>query len=184
VILSDSLPSISGSAMVGKQLSATAGTWSHAPESISYQWRRDGVPIGGAIAPAYTAVAADGGHNLSVRVTVGAAGYTTTSAIGEPVRVLRGVASFARQPEVHGRALVGRVLTVRPGAVSPSRTATLSYQWFRGSHAIRGAVGRAYELRKRDAGHRLWARVTIKARDWAPASRRSTPSNVVRLHPR
>jgi hypothetical protein len=80
--------------------------------------------------------------------------------------------------------LVGRILSIRPGAVTPSRIATLSYQWFRGSHAIHGAVDRTYELRTRDPGHRLWARVTVRARDWASASRRSTLSNMVRLHAR
>jgi hypothetical protein len=184
VITSAVPPSISGRAMVGRRLVVSAGTWSLMPDAVDYQWRIDGKPIDGATTSLYTPSAHDGGHNLSVRVTVRADGYSASSEIAEPVRVLHGVASFARQPVVRGKAVVGRALVVRPGAVTPARAATLSYQWYRGSRAIHGAVEQTYQLRSPDAGHRLWVRVTVKAPDWAPASRRSTPSAVVRLKPR
>jgi surface antigen len=180
VIISEEPPSISGRAMVGRKLVASAGTWSLLPDAVAYQWRIDGQPINGATTSLYTPSAHDGGHNLSVRVTVHADGYAASTEIAEPVRVLHGVASFARQPVVRGNGVVGKTLTVRPGAVTPARAATLSYQWYRGSRAIHGAVEQTYQLRSRDAGHRLWVRVTVRTPDWAPASRRSTPSAVVR----
>ena len=180
VIVSNIAPAIRGTAIVGHTLAASAGTWSITPGSVSYLWRIDGKPIRGATDSTYSPTAHDGGHNLSARVTVRADGYTATSVVAEPVRVLHGLASFARQPVVHGSAVVGRTLVARPGVVTPSRSATLSYQWYRGSQAIHGAVDQSYELRSRDAGHRLWVRVTIKAPDWASASRRSAPSALVR----
>jgi hypothetical protein len=170
--------------IVGRLLAVSPGDWSLTPASVSYQWRLDGAPIDGATGSTFLITDRDGGHNLSVRVTVRAAGYTTTSEIAARVHVLHGIASFARQPLIHGKALVGRVLTARPGAVSPTRAHHLRYQWFRGSHAIHGADAQSYALRKRDAGHRVWVRVTVTAPDWASASRRSTVSDVVRLRPR
>jgi surface antigen len=184
VITSEAPPSISGRAMVGSRLVASAGIWSLMPDTVAFQWRIDGKPIAGATGSIYTPSAHDGGHNLSVRVTVRADGYSASTEIAEPVRVLHGVASFARQPVVRGTAVVGKVLTVRPGTVTPARAATLSYRWYRGSHAIHRAVDQTYQLRARDAGHRVWVRVTVTAPDWAPASRRSTPSDVVRLRSR
>ena len=47
-------PVISGTAAVGQTLSCTTGTWTGNPApSFSYQWRANGVAIGGATAPTY-----------------------------------------------------------------------------------------------------------------------------------
>jgi surface antigen len=179
VIANDVPPAISGDPIVGSLLAVSPGDWSLAPDSVSYQWRLDGEPISGATSSTFLATAHEGGHNLSVRVTVRAAGYTTTSEIAKRVRILHGTASFARRPVIHGKAVVGKTLTARPGAVTPSR-APLRYRWFRGSHRIHGAVDQTYQLRKRDAGHRIWVQVTIAAPDWATATRRSAHTDVVR----
>ncbi len=69
---------VTGSAKVGSRLKAavtvkkpTAGT-----RTVRYQWLRDGKAIRGATTSTYRVSAADRKHRLSVRVTVGAAGYT------------------------------------------------------------------------------------------------------------
>ena len=90
VITNDAPPSISGDAMVGSLLTARAGTWSLTPDSVSYQWRLDGEPIAGATSSTFLATAREGGHNLSVRVTVRADGYTTTSELAAPAAYCTG----------------------------------------------------------------------------------------------
>jgi hypothetical protein len=63
-------PVISGIGLVGETLSSTLGTWSGtSPISYSYQWKRNGSPILGAISSTYLLVAADGGTNITCAVT-------------------------------------------------------------------------------------------------------------------
>ena len=62
-------PTISGTAEVGKSLTARVGSWSPKGVKLSYQWLRDGVVIKGAKSTSYRLVKADAGHKLSISVT-------------------------------------------------------------------------------------------------------------------
>jgi hypothetical protein len=63
-------PVISGIGLVGETLSSTLGTWSGtSPISYSYQWKRNGSPILGAISSTYLLVAADADTNITCTVT-------------------------------------------------------------------------------------------------------------------
>lgn len=62
-------PVISGLLTIGSLLSCTTGTWLNSPTSYSYQWRRDGVNIGGATSNTYTLVTADAGCDITCKVT-------------------------------------------------------------------------------------------------------------------
>ncbi len=51
-------------------LSCSTGSWTgYPPPAFTYQWLRDGEPIGGASTSAYTVHAADEGHGLACQVT-------------------------------------------------------------------------------------------------------------------
>lgn len=56
-IVSD--PVISGVMKQGQLLTCTTGTWTEFPFAFSYQWRRDGIAIGGATSSTYTVVPTD-----------------------------------------------------------------------------------------------------------------------------
>lgn len=75
------LPSISGVLTSGSTLTANEGTWSGAP-TFTYQWRRDGVNIGGATSSTYVLVAGDVTHGIDLVVTAtnGAGSTNATSA--------------------------------------------------------------------------------------------------------
>lgn len=62
-------PTISGTAQVGKTLTANAGSWEPSPVTLSYQWLRDGVAISSATTSTYTLVNVDIGTKISVKVT-------------------------------------------------------------------------------------------------------------------
>ena len=63
-------PVASGTSAPGQTLSCSNGSWtSYPPPTFTYQWLRDGTPIGGASTDAYVVQAADQGHGLSCQVT-------------------------------------------------------------------------------------------------------------------
>ena len=86
-ILTNSVaPAITGTATVGSVLTATPGTWSPSPDSVTYQWIRGSTPIAGATNSTYTLVIKDRAKRISVRVTVVKANYTATSKTSAAVQ--------------------------------------------------------------------------------------------------
>ena len=80
-------PSVKGSPVVGKTVTADAGFWNQDGLSFSYQWLRDGEPIAGATAQTYRVSSADRGAKLSVQVTATPASGPAGVATSEPVTV-------------------------------------------------------------------------------------------------
>jgi hypothetical protein len=85
------LPQITGTPRVGQILAASTGSWTGAPTSYSYQWRRcDGagqncVSIPGATAQSYLLVVDDAGSTIRVRLTAtnsGGSASATSSQTG------------------------------------------------------------------------------------------------------
>jgi hypothetical protein len=81
------LPTVSGKYVVGKRLTATAGSWSHAPSTVGYQWLRNGRPIGGATTASYKLVGKDEGKKVSVQVTVRAPSHLDGTATSKAKKV-------------------------------------------------------------------------------------------------
>lgn len=71
------LPSLSGTLNIGQLLTTTNGTWTNSPTSFTYQWKRNGVAIGGATLATYTTTMADVGQTLTCTVTATNAGGST-----------------------------------------------------------------------------------------------------------
>ncbi|KNC21086.1 hypothetical protein FF38_05147, partial [Lucilia cuprina] len=64
---------VTGTPRSGQTLTASPGTWTPTPTTVTYQWLRDGDPIDGATEQQYLIRDADLGHTLSVRVDAAAA---------------------------------------------------------------------------------------------------------------
>jgi hypothetical protein len=74
-------PVISGNVQVGQTLTTTDGTWSNSPTSYAYQWKRDGVSIGGATASTRVLAELDAGAAITCEVTASnSAGPGTATA--------------------------------------------------------------------------------------------------------
>ena len=120
----------------GASFSATAtGT---AP--LSYQWRKDGAPIGGATAATYAIVAATaadaGSYDVVVTNNCGpATSAAATLQVDQPVTITTPPAAQA-VCEGAGASF----------SVTASGTAPLAYQWRRNGAAIAGAVAATYAI--------------------------------------
>ncbi|WP_223181042.1 Tat pathway signal protein [Streptomyces griseicoloratus] len=77
-------PVISGTAKVGKALMVSAGAWSPAAGSFSYQWFADGRAIPGATARVLILKAAQQGKKITVRVVAHRAGHRDGAAVSGP----------------------------------------------------------------------------------------------------
>lgn len=175
-------PVISGSATVGQTLTGITGDWSPTPDSFGYQWYTDAgtapAPITGATAVSYLVTPADLGNHLSLEVTANRAGAdplversTATAAVAA------GQFRTAPTPTLSGTAAVGQTLRATAGTWSP--TATLSYQWFRGSAAIAGARASTYLLAAADGATHVSVRVTGTASGYVPTTRTSAQTGWV-----
>ena len=82
---STGVPSVGGTPAPGQTLTCLPGSWSASPGSYSFQWKRDGAPIGGATAATYVVQAGDAGHSLSCTVTAtntdGSASATSAAVV-------------------------------------------------------------------------------------------------------
>jgi aspartate 1-decarboxylase len=81
-------PTISNlSPTVGDTLTASTQAWAPVAE-FSYQWLRDGQPIGGASSTSYAVTDADTGHRISVAVTGTATGHVPESRTSAPTHAV------------------------------------------------------------------------------------------------
>ena len=67
-------PIVTGSAVVGRTVTAVPGGWDQGGLAYAYQWLRDGVPVPGATSSSFPLGTADVGHRISVQVTATRAG--------------------------------------------------------------------------------------------------------------
>jgi protocatechuate 3,4-dioxygenase beta subunit len=169
-------PTITGTAQVGKTLTATAGTWKPAPVTLAYQWFRAGTEIPGATAATYLLTADDAGAAITVAVTGTKSGYITASKTSDSVTVDR---SFTTTPPtITGTTTVGQKLTATPGSWTPTPSA-LSYQWLRGTTFITGATASTYTLVADDAGKAITVTVTGKKTGYTTVTTTSTATAAI-----
>ena len=165
------VPAISGTTRETSTLTASSGTWSPAPTSVAYQWRRcdaaaiSCVDIGGATASTYVLQPADAGKRLRVKVTATAATGTGSVVSAATVTILPLVPANSVLPAVIGTPQVGQTVSTDNGTWStyPSVTNTYQWQWQRcapGCADIPGATSQNYLLAATDAGAKMRVGVT------------------------
>ena len=106
---------------------------------LAYQWKRNGVSIGGATTRTYTTGATTLGDNgATYTVSVSNSAGTVTS---NPAQLTVTVPPAITTQPANVTVAVGQTATF---SVTATGTAPLSYQWTRNGSAIAGATGRSY----------------------------------------
>ena len=172
---SSPVPTISGSATVGKTLTAKAGTWSPSA-TLKFQWKRDGKNISGATRSTYTLAGADAGRNISVTVTGSKANYASVAKTSKSLKIKVGAFSKASVPSISGSTKVGSKLTANTGTWSPK--ASFGYQWYRGNAKIKGATKSTYTPVAADNGKFLKVSVTGKSKGYKDVTKTSKAKKI------
>ena len=171
-VISRGTVSIVGTPQYGNALTAQLAGWTtFLPDSLdaAIQWRRNGKNIPGATSSTYTPTKADIGKRLSVRTTVKVNGkpeYGSVSAMDTAATKVVALPITAYPVTITGTTKVGETLTANstpwtPGiAATPAQTITMSYTWYRGKRAIRGAHASTYTLTAKDKGKTIKVKIT------------------------
>ena len=171
------VPAVSGTWFYRKPVTANAGAWTPSPDSLAYQWLRDGAPIPGATSATYLLGAADVGHRVSVAVTAAKAGYGAVSTYSQAATVGGTKFSKVAGPSVSGTAKVGKTLKAKAGKASP-KPARVAYQWLRNGRPIAGATKAKYKLTKTDKKTKVSVQVTVFRDGYYPVAKTSKAKKV------
>ena len=180
--VNSAVPTVTGTALVGNDLSASTGTWTDADGdalSYSYQWYRaddtngtNATLITNATSAAYTLTPSDAHKYLRVVVTANDGQGGTQTATAAYTAIANSPPVNTTVPTVTGTATVGNVLSATNGGWSDADSdgRSFTYQWYRaddtnGTNAmsISGATSAAYTLTTSDAHKYL--RVVVTAND-------------------
>lgn len=171
-------PAITGTAQVGKTLTAVPGTWGPAGVSLAYQWFAAGEAIQGATNATLALTDAQLDKAISVRVTGSLAGHTSVARTSAATTATTPVDVVVGTPTITGTAKAGSTLTANPGAWTPGDV-TFAYTWLADGVAISGAGGTTLDLTNAQAGKRISVEVTGSRGTSAPRTATSAQTSAV-----
>lgn len=185
-------PTISGTALQGRTLSANRGSWTgQGPIGYAYRWLRcdpaggSCAAISGAANRTYAVTAADVGHRLRVTVVASNGAGSTEATSSATSTVGSGAPANTSLPSISGTARDGTLLTAGTGRWT-GNPRSYGYQWLRcdsngsGCASIGGANSSRYTIATSDVGHRLRVVVTA-ANSSGSGSATSNPTDLVRV---
>jgi uncharacterized repeat protein (TIGR01451 family) len=140
-------------------------------------WTVPSTAVGATAAVSLPVTVSPGGNNF-LRASTRASTLGSTCTACASVLALRLLpVSPAPRPKIHGKAQVGKKLKVVTGTWQPG--AVLTYQWFAGGKAIRGATGAKLKLRGKYAGQRIRVNVTGTRPGYLPVTKKSKRTDAV-----
>lgn len=149
-------PTITGTAYVGKTLTAKPGTWTTGT-TLRYQWYVGGVAVPKATATTFKIPASAAWKTITVAVTGSKSGYATSKKTSKPTASVKALLT-APTPKITGTTQVTKKLTATVGTWTSG--ATLKYQWYKNGVAITNATGKTLTLSSSLVGKRITIKVT------------------------
>jgi surface antigen len=186
------VPTIRGTAAIGRTLTAVPGSWGSAPVTLAYQWMRNGVAIPDASGATYAVTPSDVNTSLTVAVTGTKSGHNAVSKMSAPTANIPPlVFTSVPLPTIAGTTRVGQTLSVSLTGWAPKPSVT-TYQWKRGGVAIPGATAKTYALSSQDvgqtvtvttnsakAGYRSVIKTSLGSSKVSPATLSATPTPMI-----
>jgi hypothetical protein len=135
-------------------------------KTYSFQWKRNGIAIQGAVGLEYKLLDVDWVTNVSVDVYVETQG--SKLLVKSSMDIWVGVNLEFSNPKVTiaGGELVGDALTAT--ALVQETSPAFTYQWLSNGANIAGATAPTYSLVRTDVGKKISVRVKISKLGWAP----------------
>jgi hypothetical protein len=169
------VPIIVGIPVPGTTLSVDTRNWDLGV-SFDYSWYRGGVLIAGQVLNSYPISTSDVGSVITVCVAGSKVGYSTISVCSAGATVLA-LQKNTPIPTISGTAIVGSVLTAKPGTWDAGVLVT--YQWIRAGIAIPGATASTYALLPTDLGSQISVTSTGSKPGYLTVSRTSSVTSVI-----
>ncbi len=169
----DARPTITGSGVVGEELTGHDGDWTSTGEpdgsdlTFDRQWMKDGSPITGETGSTYTPVEADLGHELTFQVIASRPDADPVVATSDPLTVTdERAATNDVRPSISGSGEVGGTLfgddgSWTSGGGGDGSDLTFARQWLRDGTPIDGETGDAYTPSSGDVGSQITFQVTV-----------------------
>lgn len=165
---------------VTKTLTGVDPLWSRVDVINTYQWLRNGQPIGGANSANYTLTFEDYTKELSLRVTGRKPGFTDGSSLSNAFSITAGGAVInLGAPTISGKATVGEALSTTAGTWS--QPSEYRYQWLRQGAPIPNATGSTYGVTAQDAGKQLTVAVFARSNGFIEGAVTTAPVAVSKL---
>lgn len=164
--------SISGTAQVGKLLTAKVGSWSPKPSTYYYAWKVSGKTVGTKstlrVQPAYK------GKTIVLTVTGKKSGYTSIKDSSKYTAKVKAGKLSAKTPVINNGRKVGYTLAASTGG-SWGTDVKYSYTWLRnGKFITSSTTTNRYKLVAADKGKIITVKVTGKKSGYANASKYSS----------
>lgn len=158
-----STPSVSGTPVVGGELSAKAPTWSPSAESVTYAWTADGEPLAGSTGSRLALGPDLVGRKIAVTASGRRTAHVIATSSSDPSDAVRpGTLTPRTAPSIVGAAAVGAPLTVSPGTWN-SGDVDVAVAWLVDDVVVPGATGTTWSPRAQDVGRTVSARVTLSS---------------------
>lgn len=122
------VPKISGTAKVGKTLTASRGTWSPTPSTVTYIWKAGSTVLKSGTSSSLTIPASARGKRITVTVRGSRTGWTTLQKTSAASAIVASGTFSAPAPSISGTYRVGGTIKAVRGTWTPPPS-SVKYVW-------------------------------------------------------
>jgi hypothetical protein len=172
-----STPTISGTAKVGKTLTASKGTWTPAPSTVTYVWKAGTTTLKSGTSNQLVVPASAKGKQITVSVVGARSGYTTKTVTSAKTATVVAGTFTAPRPYLKGTVEYGHTVTAVRGTWSPSPS-SVTYVWKIGGTVVKRGTSATLFLQKAWNGKQVTVTVIGSRAGYTTKSVTSYPKTI------